>query len=131
MQKMLAKINESMFLSFRGIPRDFKIIKKEIILDVHRGLARLKNDEQNEDSTTKIARQLSDLAIEEMTSIDFSKDIRSNYRTHEDQMRDIVYIKKMWKAICGNAHLFKDKVLQTKITFFHLRFPFNVRCTFF
>lgn len=99
-----------MLLSFRGIPRDFKIIKEEIILDVHRGLDRLKNDEQNEDSTTKIARQLSDLAIEEMTSIDFSKDIRSNYRTHEDRLRDIVYTKKLWKAICGNAHLFKDKV---------------------
>lgn len=131
---MLAKRNKNMFMSFRGIPRNNKIIKQEIVLNVHRGLARLKNDDQNEDSATKIARQLGDLAIEEMTSIDYYKDIRSNYRTHEYQMHDIVYIKKVWKAICGNAHLFKDKVFQSKniFSFFSLYFmSFDVRCIFY
>lgn len=108
---MLAK-RKNMFMSFRGYndPEDIEKVSENIDLNVHRGLARLKCEKQREESTTKITGQLSDVAIEEMTSIDISKDVRSHYRTHEWRMRDVIYTKKVWKAICGNAHLFKDKV---------------------
>lgn len=49
-----------------------KLIKKEILLNVYRRFARLKNGEQNEFSTTKIARLLNTLIIDEMTSLDLN-----------------------------------------------------------
>lgn len=115
---MLAKMKKNMFMSFRDDPRDIQTISDEIELNVRRGLDRLKRDTQREDSTMNITRQLSDLAIEEMTSIDFCKDIRSHYRTHEYRLRDVIYTKKCWDAICGNSHLFKDKVFEKLIFFF-------------
>lgn len=111
-KKMLAKREKNMFMSFRGYsdPDDIQCVSEAIKLNVRRGLMRLKSDKQKKASTTLIASQLSDLAIDDLTSIDIAKDFRSHYRTHELRMRDIIYTKKVWKAICGNAHLFKDKV---------------------
>lgn len=110
--KMLAKRKKNMFMSSRGCsdPGDSQCVSDEIKLNVRRGLARLKSDKPGEAGTAQIASQLSDLAIDDLTSIDIAKDFRSHYRTHERRMRDIIYTKKLWKAICGNAHLFKDKV---------------------
>lgn len=109
---MLAKRKKNMFMSFRGFsdPDDIQCVSEGIKLNVRRGLARLKSDKESEASPEPIASQLSDLAIDDLTSIDIAKDFRSHYRAHERRLRDTIYTKKVWKAICGNAHLFKDKV---------------------
>lgn len=96
-------------MSFRGEPSD---IQTELRLNVRRGLANLgnNNNEDKEDGIASIRRQLNDLTIENMTSIDIGDDFRAYYRTHERPTRDIILAKKWWKAICCNANLFKDKV---------------------
>lgn len=109
---MLAKRKKNMFMSFRGEPRD---IQTELHLNVRRGLANLANNNKDEeDGIASIPRQLNDLTIEDMTSIDISNDLRAYFRTHERSMRDIILAKKWWKAICCNANLFKGKVFQMK-----------------
>lgn len=108
---MLARQRRNMFISFRNEPRDLQSIREEIALNVRRGLAQLNsnNDTDNADTET-ISMQLNELKIEEMTSKDFYKDLRAHYRSHEWRIRDVIYTKKCWQAICCNAHLFKDKV---------------------
>lgn len=96
-------------MSFRDVPRDIQTICDEIALNVRRGLAKLDGDDANL-NISNITRQLSDVTIENMTSMDISKDPRSHYRMHEGKLRDIIFVKKYWQAICGNANLFKDKV---------------------
>lgn len=88
--------------------KDIHSVSEEIRLNVRRGLKQL---ECNRDTKpTEITKQLHDLAVEDMTSADLSVDIRSDYRTFEWRLRDIIYTKKLFKAICCNEHLFKDKV---------------------
>lgn len=107
---MLAKEKKNMFMSFRDQRRS---VFDEIKVNVRCGLARLKSDNDiPEENTAKISRQLNDMAIEDKTSIDFYKDLRSHYQTHEWRLRNVVYMKKCWKAICCNSFLFKDKVHQ-------------------
>lgn len=123
-RKMIARKKKNMFMSFRGEPRDLQTATNEIRLNVRRGLAHLKCDKQNDDeSAVEMTRELNNLSIDNLTSIDISKDQRSDYRTFELQMRDAIYTRKCWKAICCNAHLFKDKVRQTKNHYF------NIVCT--
>lgn len=101
-------------MSCRYNPRDLQSVFEEIQLNVRRGLKSLRcnSDNKESDNSDEIAGQLNDLAIEDLTSVDFSHDIRLDYRTHEFRIRDIIYMKKLWKAICCNSHLFKDKVRQ-------------------
>lgn len=107
---MIARKKNNMFMSFRNEPRDLQSVSDEIRLNVRRGLARLKCGQNNDKSTVEMTRQLSDMTIENQTSIEICKDLRSHYRTHEWRLRDVIYTRKCWKAICCNAHLFKDKV---------------------
>lgn len=107
---MLAKQKKNMFISFRNDPRDMESIRQEIRLNMRRGLARLQCNSKTKNSNEPISASFSELAIEDLTSKDIYKDMRSHYRAHEWKMRDIIYMKKWWKAICGNSHLFKDKV---------------------
>lgn len=101
-----------MFASFRyDHPRN---LKNEMRLSVRRGLAavaadRKKGDENLDESA--ISEELSDLSIDEMTSNDICKDNRAHYLAHDGILKDFVYTKKCWKAICCNSHLFKDKVI--------------------
>lgn len=103
--------NKNMFLSFRNAPRDITSVAEEISLNVRRGLAKLGCESGNED-ISEPTDQLKDFTIENMTSIDICNDPRAHYRSHERKIRDIVYMKKCWKAICCNSNLFKDKVIR-------------------
>lgn len=111
---MLARKKHSMLLSFRNYPRDFE---NELRLNVRRGLEAIaatavadnESDTRNIDGAA-ISKQLENLSIDEMTSSDISKDYRAHFREHNYNLKDIVYTKKWWKAICCNRHLFKDKV---------------------
>ncbi|XP_031637454.1 protein arginine N-methyltransferase 1-like [Contarinia nasturtii] len=100
---------KSMFISFRDDPKDKQSIFEEIRLNVRRGLNHLKST--NIPSTQEITKEMNDLAIEEMTSNDLCNDLRAYYRTHECRLRDVVYTKKLFSAICCNAHIFKDKIV--------------------
>lgn len=115
---MLAKQRRNMFISFRNEPRDMQSVREEIALNVRRGLAKLNSNSDTEnDDTETISMQLNDLKVEEMTSKDIYKDLRAHYRSHEWQIRDVIFMKKCWTAICCNSHLFKDKVNKPKIKF--------------
>lgn len=109
---MLSKKKKDMHLSFRNDPRDIFNLQNEVRVNVRRELAKLKcNDGKvDTDSIEKLTMELNDVSIESMTSIDFSNDTRAHFRSHEGQIRDIIYTKKCWKAICCNRHLFKNKV---------------------
>lgn len=108
---MLANKKKNMFISFRyEYPRN---LEKEIKLSVRRGLAAAVADNKNNDKNiddSAISDQLDSLSIEEMTSNDICKDNRAHYLAHDGILKDFIYTKKCWKAICCNSHLFKDKV---------------------
>lgn len=108
--------NKNTFLSFRNAPRDITSVAEEISLNVRRGLAKLGCESGNED-ISELSDQLTDFTIENMTSIDICNDTRAHHGSHERKIRDIVYMKKCWKAICCNSNLFKDKVIQIKTIF--------------
>lgn len=101
-----------MFLSFRDFyPRN---LENEIRINVRRGLAALNRDTGNtgngKSDDTVISEQLYNISIDEMTSIDISKDNRAHYLAHDGILKDFIYTEKCWEAICCNSHLFKDKV---------------------
>lgn len=102
---------KNMFMSFRDMPRDMTSVAEEVSLNVRRGLAKLERENGNgNENTANLPDQPNDFTIEDMTSIDICNDSRAHYRSHEWKIRDIIYMKKCWKAICCNANLFKDKV---------------------
>lgn len=107
---MLAREKKNMFISFRNEPRDLQSIGEEIKLNVRRGLAKLNDNNDTKNDAEHIPLLLNEMKIEDLTSIDIYKDQRAHFRAHEWRMRDVVYTKKCWKAICCNSHLFKDKV---------------------
>lgn len=109
---MLSKKKKDMHLSYRNEPRDIFSLQNEVHVNVRRELAKLKCNNGNVDTESMEQRtqELSDVSIENMTSIDIFNDSRTHFRSHEGQIRDIIYIKKCWKAICCNRHLFKNKV---------------------
>lgn len=106
---MLAR-KRNMFISFRYAPRRSQDSANQIKTNVRERLRKLSDDKENE-NVAAIRSRLNDMSIENMTSLEISDDIRSHYRTHEPQMRNIIFTKKCWKAICCNANLFKDKVI--------------------
>lgn len=68
--------------------------------------------QQFEDSLS-IGEQIShanDIPIDEFTTRDFYIELDSYYRLHEQLLRDREYVASWHSAICGNPHLFKDKV---------------------
>lgn len=121
---MLAKKRKNMFVSFRSHYDydDPQNLKHEIKLSVRRGLAAVVADNKNHenDDETMISEQLDNMSIDDMTSIDISNDNRAHYLAHTGILKDYIYTKKCWKAICLNGHLFKDKVryIDCQIVFF-------------
>lgn len=122
-RKMLAKHKRNMFISFRY--DHSRNLRDEIKLSVRRGLAALQRNTDtvatavvaaaaNKDATnideTMISQQPDNISIDEMTSSDICKDNRAHYLAHVGILKDFIYIRKCWKAICCNSHLFKDKV---------------------
>lgn len=108
---MLAKNRKNMFVSFRNYydydePRN---LKYEMGISVRRGLASVAADNKNDDETV-ISEQLDNISIDEMTSIDICNDNRAHYLAHTGILKDLIYTKTCWQAICWNSHLFKDKV---------------------
>lgn len=100
-------------------------LENELKLSVRRGLASIAAAADNESDTKRIddaaiLGQMENLSIDEMTSDDISKDYRAHFREHTYILKDIIYTKKWWKAICWNGHLFKDKVIRIVLVFFVL-----------
>lgn len=110
---MLARKKNSMFVSFRKRPPN---LESELRLNVRRGLTTVAaaNDDNETDTKnidgTPISGPMDSIAIDEMTSEQICNDKRAHFLPHERILKDIVYTKKWWKAICCNGHLFKDKV---------------------
>lgn len=52
----------------------------------------------------------SSIQYEDLTSQEIYDDLHTHYSTHKNMLMDYEYISIFWEAICGNKHLFKDKV---------------------
>lgn len=123
--------NHSMLLSYRNFSRN---LENELKLSVRRGLAAVTAaaDVDNNESDTKkidetlISEQMENISIDEMTSSDISKDYRAHFREHKHLLKDTIYTKKWWKAICCNRHLFKDKVNFNCVKIVLIHFPLEL-----
>lgn len=108
--------NMHMKHSFRKPCYSYYDFVDNLRLNVHRKLHRLAIDSTSEESqnrkeeTETCSTSQYEIKIENITSVDLSKDYALHFRYHKRILSDVVYIEGFWDAICGNEHLFKDKV---------------------
>lgn len=98
--------------SYRKQDLEISGIKKLVHLSVREYCDKAKNDNENSESL-QLNSEFDGLRIEDMTTGDYVNDLRSHHRYHKQMLEDSVYIHTFWEAICGNPHLFKDKVSKT------------------
>lgn len=99
-------------ISYRKQSLEIGGIERLVHLSVRKYFDKEKSDNANSESI-QLNNEFNGLRIEDMTTGDYVNDLRSHYRYHKQMLEDSVYIHTFWEAICGNPHLFKDKVSKT------------------
>lgn len=69
--------------------------------------------------TDEISERMGGLRIDDMTSRDFSTDNYARYLEHEILLKDKVQIDVYRRVICGNNHLFRNKVRYIRLNIRH------------
>lgn len=104
--------------SYRDCPITIKTIREGVHLNVRKGFEALEKNaiagnDKLKNFKLKNGDNASTITLEDMTAAEYADDLRSYHGSHNNKLRDILYIDTFRAAILDNAHLFKDKVISS------------------